>query len=179
MSPRAVALLAFVLVGCTRPSPTTSEVEPFETPRLPWVGEMLGPAQSVELFRLDGSVHVGEAEPKEEPKARLAGWDILVASGPLDDGAREKSKKAIQSLLASAENEVGSRCFQPHHALVAEHDGHRLEVVVCFRCDNAEFWLDGDRKKILGIGTEGREELDGLLAPAPARAERPGKADVP
>ena len=32
----------------------------------------------------------------------------------------------------------------PHHALVAEHEGHELEAIVCFMCNNAELWYDAE-----------------------------------
>ena len=164
MTRAALILLVALTSGCTRREapPQDAPAEVFETPNLPWVGEILGPAEDVRLFSLDASVH--SDAPKDA--LQIGGWPALVKSGTLPPDERRAAKKALQSLIANVEGKIGSRCFMPHHGLVAVHDGHRLEVAICLTCDNAEFFLDGKKKDMIYIGGDGMV-LDDLLGNPP------------
>jgi hypothetical protein len=159
VSPREfVAALAIALSGCQEPPPPP----PLEAPRFPWVSEILGSATHVELFSLNGDPRRVDATAK-----KIGSWQVLGESGVLDEPARERSKRALQALIANDEGADAQRCFMPHHALVAEHDGHRLEAILCFRCGNAELHYDGELRDKLSIGREGAAVLDELLGHPP------------
>ena len=51
-----------------------------------------------------------------------------------DQKLRKELVERIWHAIASSGN--GNACFEPRHGIRAEHDGRRVELIICFECEN-------------------------------------------
>lgn len=144
-------LVALLLAGCppaaSGPAAPAS-VAPVVTGVLyadgPEVTAAFSPELQATLLEGDLEVAMIVCERPPEPGERTIRGYPFVTSVTLTDKA--KRAELLAEVYWGVEHGRGAaRCFSPHHALVAEHDGHLAEVVICFQCVQLEVYLDGTK----------------------------------
>ena len=76
-----------------------------------------------------------------------------------------EAREAADEFLAVTQSpqRLAPACFDPHHALVIEKDGHLYEYLVCYTCGVMEVYRDG--KLVGGKSADGHPQvLNALLA---------------
>jgi hypothetical protein len=103
---------------------------------------ILSKAATFELYSL---------QPLKDKKAadgpgRLYGWKVLGKT------TVKRADKAGKELLAGLEKAIGkgggAECFDPRHAIHAEHEGKSVDLVICFECHWVNVYLDGKNKLV-------------------------------
>jgi hypothetical protein len=102
--------------------------------------------------------------PKEED-GRYFGWRVLGKTVVNDPETREQIRAALYKDVSTAE---GHNCFWPRHAIHAEHDGHSVDIVICFQCEWVYIYFDGQtaEKQRLGTTKTGQSLFDAVLQAA-------------
>lgn len=119
-------------------------------------------------FRAPDRVWIYRTLSEEEPNSpfgEIAGYPI-VRQRELRPEEFARAIQAIHDASASA-GSVTAACFLPHHALRFEQGERSIVFLLCFTCANAVILEDGARRSGFGIGKEGLDALERLLAEAP------------
>src|SRR5262249_68024 len=95
------------------------------------------PDQAKAILQKATMLELYSLEPDEEETAttkpkRHFGWKVLGKT------TLKKSEEAGKELLAAWDKAIAkglpARCFDPRHAIHAEHDGKTLDLLICFQC---------------------------------------------
>jgi hypothetical protein len=152
-------LLQFVAIGILAVTTSVANAEQpgaFELPD--WAKTIVAKAASFELYSLDPGQDV---DPKD--KARLHGWKVL---GKTTLKRTDEAGKALLQALDKSRVGLGAKCFDPRHAIHAEHDGKKVDVLICFECGWAYVYpSDGDHV-ILKIDRTAEKVFNKLLTDA-------------
>lgn len=101
--------------------------------------------------------------PPAEGERTLRGYPVVTSVTLADAGRRAALLEEVYHGVLDRASPA--RCFSPHHALAAEHDGHRAEVVICFKCSQLEVWLDGAKAGQATTGPRASRAFEALLGP--------------
>ena len=134
----AVALL---LLGCASPRSRSGLDEDA------WVA--LTEAKSIELLSLKPEMTGNETGDV------LYGYKVLSRAKTSDAQVRKKLVSALEDSVL--DEPVSASCFMPRHALVATHDGHKYELLICFSCGYIRWFVDGKQQEAVLIGGSGTE----------------------
>jgi hypothetical protein len=133
---------------------------------------ILEKADQIELYSL-------EPEPDDKaakgPKATFfRGWLIL---GKTVLKTATSRKQVLDALDESVGRGRMAKCFDPRHGIRASHAGQTVELVICFRCGQAYFYLDPrkDDHSTLSINRGTQPMLDAMLKAAHIPLARPSK----
>jgi hypothetical protein len=151
-------LLVVALIGCGRPSVTTSRDTPYS----------LEIPEQLTLYSIDGR----DFKPGEEPKTeeKLHGYPVL---GKVDIKDAEQRKEIIAALNEGlARGDKGAACFWPRHAIRTVNKGRIVDYVICFECMHLIPYVDGSATRPIGLDRSPQpilnrylEEAGILLAP--------------
>jgi hypothetical protein len=72
-----------------------------------------------------------------------------------DAKTRQLLLSALDKDVRKWEEEWGSECFDPRHAIRFEHEGKKYSVVICFDCNNIVVYVDGKYQPQLNFFTAG------------------------
>jgi hypothetical protein len=99
------------------------------------VEEVLKKAEVIELYSL-------EPDRRKRAKERFDDWPVLGKTAVKDTETR---KKLVAALREGVAGNSGQRiwCFAPRHGIRATHGGKKLEMVICFHCQQLRAQLDG------------------------------------
>lgn len=161
--PRALFVIAIALitVGCNEASRTGLDPDvknAFETP------------DTLEIFAIEPpfnrAAKAGEVAPKPT-NAKLYEFPIY---GSVHVSGTEKAEvvsRVSRGLVRAKEESTGAaECFDPRHAIRATHQGHTVDLLICFYCSNYEVHFDGERRKDGVIENDARDLLNKLLKDA-------------
>lgn len=59
----------------------------------------------------------------------------------------EPRKELVEGILYSIGSGHGNACFTPRHAIRAVHNGERIELEICFECENFQGWPEQQEVK--------------------------------
>ncbi len=111
----------------------------------------LAGATRVEVFRIDGgSCDKLPAAPKPGEEANVVGGYVITARGP-DQGAAFADKLAAILSDPSTYARATVGCHWPGVAFRVWKDGHCVEVLICFLCDNLYCGPPKDRPRPNGV----------------------------
>lgn len=130
------------------------------------------PPEALAVLKKAASLEVYSLEPTETTKGpTLQGWRVLgktAVKGPTAAKAVEAVRKAIEA------GNKGAKCFDPRHALRANHGGKTVDVVICFECHWAYVYVDGKKVgRSLMITSSAAEPLDAILRAAKIAQDKP------
>jgi hypothetical protein len=130
---RLLVLIACLpLAGCgqgqQRQAPTDEPASPVQAEAAKLRG-----ATKVEVFRIDGDDR--PLDKARAPAAKVVGGYPVIAQGP-DQGAAFAGRLADVLSDRAAYTDNYAKCFWPGVAFRAWKDGERVEVLICFQCDN-------------------------------------------
>lgn len=95
--------------------------------------EVLQNAQRIDVYEIEQCGAMGqELWPVE--KGKFQGCRVLRHAKVSD---LEQRKELIESILYSiGSSGNGNACFGPRHGIRASHNGERMELLICFECEN-------------------------------------------
>lgn len=162
-------LLLPLLLGCP-PSKTARDagVAPVVTGVVfadgPRVRDAFPPEVQAALLEGELEALLIACERKPEKDERAIRDYPVVASVTLDDKAK-RAELLAQVYQGVEQGKYFAKCFIPHHALRAEHDGHLAEVVICFACVTVEVYLDGKIVAQVETTRQASKAFEALLGP--------------
>lgn len=153
----AILLTMFFVVGCgsTRP--------PEELSVALRNGELLT------LYSLDPS----EPNPGTTPAQTLHDWPVLGTTDVTAAPTRTSLLDALDAGIADSDGSVAA-CFDPRHGLRAEHNGKTYDVVICFRCSAALWYIDDVQQAAIPITRTPQPIFDRTLKSASVPLAPPG-----
>lgn len=99
----------------------------------PQMRDILENAPRIQLFETEVCSPGGETlTPKV--KGRFQGCKVVRQADVTNPEARQRLVEEI--IVAMRPFEFGAACFDPRHGVRAEHDGRRVELLICFECIN-------------------------------------------
>jgi hypothetical protein len=112
------------------------------------------PEKAAEILKKADRIELYSLEPEPDPKMAKAatttffhGWPVLGKTA-IKEG---KARKAVQDVLDLS---VGRgryvKCFDPRHGIRATHGDETVDMVICFRCMQIEFYYDPKKDKDTG-----------------------------
>jgi hypothetical protein len=103
---------------------------------------ILEKATTLELYSLEPDE---EEKPADKP-TRHFGWKVLGKT------TLKRSDEAGKDLLAAWDKAIGkgrgAKCFEPRHAIHAEHEGKKLDLLICFECGWVYVHLDEKKEAV-------------------------------
>jgi hypothetical protein len=94
--------------------------------------------------------------------AGFHGWPILAQSLVAD---RETQNILTQALKAGAESSFSFRsCFEPRHGVRLLFQGKTVDLVICFKCETVEVYLDDRRVKGFSTTNSPEATFDRVVA---------------
>ncbi|HYF48159.1 MAG TPA: hypothetical protein VEJ63_02060 [Planctomycetota bacterium] len=119
---------------------------------------ILKKADKLTLYSLD-------PDPRLNDKNAFHDVHVL-GSVDLKDTGRTTLLNALEKGIAD-DKVVAQACFNPRHGIRAEHEGKRVDIVVCFQCWKIKVFEPNDAEgKYVVIGRGPQPELDKLLTDA-------------
>src|SRR5262245_14668569 len=91
------------------------------------VKAVLSKAREITLVSLNPDEKAG----KEAKAGTLHGWQVLGSTVVKDADTRKNLVGTLEKNLADPK---GAKCFDPRHAIQAEHDGKSVDLLICFEC---------------------------------------------
>lgn len=119
----------------------------------------LNSASSITLLSIDSP---SAATRKKKEFSVFRGYEILGKTTIAKSETGKISKLVGQQIGAGYQ----TKClFQPHHALVINHDKQNSELVICFTCGDVEYFKDGQDMGMLRVngGSNAVSELEKTL----------------
>jgi hypothetical protein len=118
------------------------------------------PAEALSALHAPDSVVLYALEPWDDGRPQLHGYKVL-GKATLDGEQRAAALAEFETSVARWDGAVGA-CFDPHHALRVEHEGHTYDFLLCYLCQSMQVYRDG--KEFAGVGATGSAEpLNALL----------------
>lgn len=150
-----ISLCTLALAGCGKP--------------LPQAMLDLNSADTVELISLDPNVKPGAKGPEY-----LQEYKIL---GTLKISDAAQRKKVVAAVTKSIQESDGSvvECFNPRHAVRFSKAGTGHELVLCFECMRANYFVARNPRGTLPLSKSGETELDQILSEAKVTLAPKGK----
>lgn len=155
----ALSILAVVTIaGCSKN----------EAP--PTLKSALRNTTSLELHSLDPALKGKEADSGDVTMFQI--WNDL---GFTDVSAPAIRKRLLDSLDAGIADNDGrvAACFEPRHGLRATHDGKVYDVVICFKCYQAKWYIDDVPQKAFLLTAIPRPTFDAILTDASVKLPPP------
>jgi len=119
--------------------------------------EALANTTRVTLYSLESM------SPQDTSSGKFYRYKIL-GKIELDNEEAKKATGAFQDAI-SGWNGSMAMCFEPHHAIRLNSNGHVYDYLLCYMCNQIEVYEDG--KLISGLGATGSPDiLNGLLTVA-------------
>jgi hypothetical protein len=129
---RSITSLTLLVLLC----PVASLADPSSETLPKEARTILKKAPTVVLYSLDPAAE----EQKGEQAQRHFGWKVLGKT------TLKRSDEAGLDLLRALDRAIGkgrgAKCFDPRHAIHAEYDGKKLDLVICFACNWVYVYLD-------------------------------------
>jgi len=103
----------------------------------------------------------------QEGDEKLIRWRVLGRTTIDDADRRQRLIAALERGVA--ENDDGpANCFWPRHAFSTTHDGHRYDILVCFKCFQVEVYREGKKQSAYSflIGRSPQPLFDQILTDA-------------
>lgn len=119
----------------------------------------LNSASSITLLSIDSP---SAATRKKKEFSVIHGYEIL-GHTEIAKGETAKISKLVGKQIGAG---YQTKCiFQPHHALLVDHDKHKSELVICFTCGDVRYYRDGDDMGMLTVlgGSDSTGELEKTL----------------
>jgi hypothetical protein len=132
----AVALLVYLsAAGCSgNPSSKTAK-------------EILEGADRIELYSLD---------PEGDDRNEFHGWPVLGKAEIQNARTRKRVVDSFCKSLADAKELPAKNCFEPRHGIRATLNRETVDIVICFRCSQAEFIIgSGSNRELITNSAEG------------------------
>lgn len=145
----------------------------------PDVGASLKRASQLSLYSVSPmEIHVtdlhGNPTDEDRQKERFHGLEVYRKVIGADPETVEKIRRAVIRMIESVKPGPPLQCFDPHHAVCFQDgDGH-FDLLLCVECQKAQviFFnpdLGSHEDFYFGIGVDGFDDLDQLLASAPQK----------
>jgi len=98
------------------------------------IREILEKADRIQIYKIEVCQNDGTTLTQKK-KGKFQGCKILRQANVTDAEQKEKLVTTIRSATESYLS-LGAACFSPRHGIRAEHDGKRVELLICFECMN-------------------------------------------
>ena len=136
----AATFLVLTFAGCSgHTSPSTPNWNGKLSDKFPEpVRTALEQTPEFELLSLDPK-HRDEDAPTEFYRRRVVGKIIIK-----DAATRNRLLGALDASVRAEKPMSGGACFNPRHAIRAQHSGKTFYLVICFHCDNVYVYADDD-----------------------------------
>ncbi len=95
--------------------------------------EIMEQAPRIQIFAVETCPDGGTTLTPNE-SGKFQGCKVLRQAKVTD---AEQKKKLVTRIISAVEpSDRGAACFNPRHGIRAEHDGKRVELLICFECEN-------------------------------------------
>lgn len=133
--------------------------------------DILFQASSMELVAVDPDWPTKES--RLDPTT-LHGYTVRGRAEVTD---RDLRLELLQSLAAGARENDGmvAACFNPRHALIAEHEGKICEIIICFDCLTFQVWDGTERVETVDLSETPRATFDRIFEGAGLSIAKRGK----
>ena len=113
-------------------------------------------APVLDLHSLDPAVR------DEEPVSSFHMWKDL---GSTDVSATNVRSRLLDSLDAAVTDNDGvvAACFEPRHGLRGVYEGKTYDVIICFKCYQAYWYIDGVKQPAFLLTNIAKETFDTIL----------------
>ena len=160
---RFVALLAagaLALGACSAPDPGEGPlVVDFGDELAQESRDVLFAASELELVAVDPDWPTDES--RADPTT-LQGYNVRGRAMVSDRAVRLELLEALGA--AARENDgIVAACFNPRHALIAEHEGRTVEVIICFECLTFQVWDGTERIETVDLSDTPRPLFDRIF----------------
>ena len=133
-SMRAIALtFACLALGCSSTPDFGNDLDASD------VATLMG-AETLEILALDPEPPSPE---DREGRDRFHGYGVRGRAALTEAAERERLLDLFAESCRANDTMVAA-CFNPRHGLRAEHDGHVIDLVVCFECLSYQVFRDGE-----------------------------------
>lgn len=91
-------------------------------------------ARRIDVFETElcSGAFAEKLKPKE--RGKFQGCKVLRRTAVTIPALRKQFVEEVVSAIGS--HHSGNACFDPHHGIRAEHQGKRVELLICFECEN-------------------------------------------
>jgi len=146
-----ICLLFFV--ACSENQPPPAKRIPAE------LSTVLKAAGVLELHSLDPTRRGDEADPPFQH------WRDLGSTNISNANAKSKLLDSLDAAVAANDGSIAD-CFFPRHALRAKHEGKTYDVVICFQCSHAHWYIDDTQQSQFLLTASAKKTLDDFLVDA-------------
>jgi len=155
---RVLSCLSILLLASSLYGANVSDEGNYEHKLSENAANILQKADKVTLYSLD---------PDPRLNDQNAFHDVhVLGSVDLKDAGKDTLLKALHRGVAD-DKATAAACFNPRHGIRAEHEGKRVDIVVCFQCWKIKVFEPGDATgKYVVVGRGPQSELDKLLTDA-------------
>jgi hypothetical protein len=125
-------------------------------------------APTIELFSLDPTI-----QDKMDDSTTFHGWKVLGSIKLSAGNNLDSLLDAFEEGIADHDGAVAA-CFDPRHGMRVTYQGKQHDFVICFRCYQAEWYIDDVKKEGFLLSRSPQSTFDKLLRdtavklPAPA-----------
>src|SRR5262245_34135414 len=114
---------------------------------------ILEKADKIELI----SLYPGQMD-EPPPEGDYFGWKELGRTTIQDPETRETVATAVQNAII--EGRTGAKCFDPRHAIHADHKGKTVDILICFHCSQVLIYLNEKQGPYIAISESPQPLLD-------------------
>jgi hypothetical protein len=97
------------------------------------IRDVLEKAERIQLFETEVCTPGKGETLTPKVKGRLQDCKVLREG---DVTEPEERKRLVDEIRVAIETGAASACFDPRHGVRAEHNGKRVELLICFECNN-------------------------------------------
>lgn len=134
----------------------------------PEVSQALRKAAQVDLLEVHPerlSWRQGSRAQAAQALPQVGGFEVL-ATVRLSEVERTRLLGSLEAGIAAANPAVSASCFNPRHALRADFEGSRFEVVICFECIEVVCLQNGEQVASEHTERFPQADFDAVLARA-------------
>lgn len=116
-------------------------------------------SKSLVLYSLDPTQQDENTVPSFHNWAELGTTDVSTAI------LRTQLLNSLDAAIANSDG-VAAACFDPRHGLRAKHNGKTYDVVICFQCYQAQWYIDGKQQPGFLLTGIAQKTFDAVLTEA-------------
>ena len=117
-------------------------------------------ATTMELLSLDPA-----PRDKDSDAEVFHGWTVLGTTQLSDDTTRNSLLDAFFAGVAE-NNTTSAACFEPRHGIKVTYDGKQYDFVICFRCYQCRWYVDGKDKGVFLLSRSPQATFNRILRDA-------------
>ncbi|GAA4467513.1 hypothetical protein [Novipirellula rosea] len=101
-------------------------------------------------------------------------WPVLGSTRVSNASVRQSLMDALDAGVAENDGQI-SACFSPRHGIRAIVDGRRYELVICFECLHAHWYIDGKQQRGFMLTSSPQPAFDQVLIDSSVPLPKPSE----